>query len=71
MKIELKPQELAELLQKPSNLDFAPFGWVVQAGEDVTGSDGVFCRTRGALDMLLATLHGRDPIVTQVFAACI
>lgn len=71
MKIELTPQELAEMLQKPSDLDLAPYGWIVQAGEDVTGTDGVFCRTVGARDMLLGQLVGRDPIVTQVFAKCI
>lgn len=70
MKLELTPQELQELLQKPSDLDLAPFGWIVHADEESTGTDGVFCRTVGARDMLLGRLIGRDPIVTQVFAKC-
>lgn len=71
MKIELTPTELQTLLQKPSDQDLAPFGWVVSAGEEATGTDGVFCRTEGARDMLLGQLVEHDPIVIQVFAKCI
>ena len=71
MRIELTPQELAEMLQKPPrDTDLVPFGWVVKADEETTGTDGVFCRTAGARDMLLGRTYREAPTVIQVFAKC-